>query len=181
MKKVALSLVLAASVAIAFGQTQKGAFTLSLHNFSPHLSQASSLLAPTNAFGISFGNTVSETGNTKSEYSYTTLGFNCSAQYFIINNLSAGPDVNIFFQGLKEKGSGGDSYNTNIAIGGLEYATTSMEAQNPNTGSAAAVPGVRHKPKLTAKKMKALPKSAALLSQQVYPISLWSVFLSIWA
>lgn len=120
MKKVALSLVLAASVAIAFGQTQKGAFTLSLHNFSPHLSESSSLLAPTNSFGISFGNIESETGSTKTKSSYTSLGFNCSAQYFLINNLSIGPNVNLLFQSLNEKGTGGDTYKNNISIGGLE-------------------------------------------------------------
>lgn len=120
MKKVAFSLLIVLSGTVVSGQTQKGAFSLSLHNFSPHLSQASSLLAPTNALGISFGNTESEVLGTSSKYAYTTFGFNCSAQYFVINNLSLGPNVNLFFQDLKDKGTSENTYKSNIAIGGLE-------------------------------------------------------------
>ncbi|MBL7783065.1 MAG: hypothetical protein JNM22_17680 [Saprospiraceae bacterium] len=120
MKKVAFALLLAVSGTLSFAQTQKGTFSLSLHNFSPHLSQASGLLAPTNAFGISFGNSESETSGTTTKYTYTTVGFNCSAQYFVINNLSIGPNVNLYFQDLKDKGTSENTYKSNISIGGLE-------------------------------------------------------------
>lgn len=118
MKKVALALVLVASGAIAFGQTQKGDFTLSLHNFSPHISGG--LLGATNGLGFSTGHSVSETDGEKTEYSYTTIGFNCAAEYFIANNLSIGPNVSLLFQTLKAKASGEVAYKTNTSMGGVE-------------------------------------------------------------
>ena len=108
MKKMLLSFVLLVSACTTFlqAQTEKGTIMLSLHNFSPVLPEAGYLFAPTNVLGVSFGTTKSESGNTKSEYSYTTIGLSGSAHYFLVDNFSAGLNLNMLYQHTEDKSSG---------------------------------------------------------------------------
>lgn len=78
-------------------QTEKGRFMLSLHNFSPLLSE-STLLAPTNTFGIAFGKDKDEFAGQEFERSFTTIGLETSGHYFIIDNLSVGLNLGFFSQ-----------------------------------------------------------------------------------
>ena len=95
---------------------------LGLHNFSPNIPQANGLLAPTNALGISFGTMKSEAGGDKSEASYSTIGLNGSAHYFVIDNLSVGLNLNFLNQKLKDKtpGNDDDEYKVNLFMAGPE-------------------------------------------------------------
>ena len=115
MKKMLFSFVVSILACATFvqAQTEKGTIMLSLHNFSPAVPEAGYLLAPSNALGITFGTAKSEFGSTKSEYSYTTIGLSGSAHYFLIDNFSAGLNLNMLYQHSKEKGSG--SGNTSIS------------------------------------------------------------------
>ena len=92
------------SLAMAFtlnAQTSKGNFVLGLHNFSVITPEATNILAPTNALGISFGKYKSEFFGEEFESKYTTIGLSGSAQYFIINNLAAGITLNLLYQKSK--------------------------------------------------------------------------------
>lgn len=124
MKKVSMlaTAILLTLVCALQAQTTKGTFALSLHNFSPLIPEASGLLAPTNALGIAFGTTKSESGIQDREYSYTTLGLSGSGHYFIIDNLSAGINLNLLYQKEKEKNAVGtpDEYSVTIFMAGPE-------------------------------------------------------------
>ncbi len=100
-------------------QTTKGTFMMGLHSFSPTLFEGSSVVAPTNALGISFGTYRSADNDSKS--SYTNIGLSSSAHYFLVDNFSAGINLNFFRQTVKEKGgSNPDKFITTVFLAGPE-------------------------------------------------------------
>jgi hypothetical protein len=104
-------------------QTTQGTLALGLRNFSPVLGEAGAILAPTNAFGIGFTTSTSKVDGTKDpqKIKNTTIGLSASAQYFIIDNLSAGISLNFLSQFSKEEGgTDNDDYKTTIFMAGPE-------------------------------------------------------------
>jgi len=95
---------------------------LGLHSFSPQLTQANSLLAPTNALGISFGTMKSKAGDDESKASYSSIGLSGSGHYFVIDNLSVGLNLNVLSQRIKDQspGAGDDVYKINLIMAGPE-------------------------------------------------------------
>lgn len=124
MKKVSIlvTAMLLTSICSLQAQTSKGSFMLGLHNFSPQLTQANSLLAPTNALGISFGTMKSEAGGEESKASYSSIGLSGSGHYFVIDNLSVGLNLNVLSQKIKDQsqGAGDEEYKVSLFIAGPE-------------------------------------------------------------
>jgi hypothetical protein len=85
-------------------QTEKGRWMLSLHNFAPLISE-SSLLAPTNSFGIGFGNTVykNDVSNQEESTDFTSVGLEANMHYFLLDNLSAGVNLGLFSQTVDDE------------------------------------------------------------------------------
>lgn len=102
MKQLFFAFILALAAFSLQAQTEKGRFMLSMHNFSPLLSEAT-LLAPTNSFGLSFGNIKDEFGGIETESSYFSFGLEGSGHYFVIDNLSAGLNLGFFNQKVTEE------------------------------------------------------------------------------
>ena len=118
-KTIFLSFLFALATAFALdAQTTKGSVCLSLHNFSPLIPEAGGILANSNALGIAFSTLKSEVDGVESpvKTKFSTIGLSGSAHYFIIDNLSAG--INLNFLNHKEKEDGGGSGNND------EYVTT---------------------------------------------------------
>ncbi|MBL7810541.1 MAG: outer membrane beta-barrel protein [Saprospiraceae bacterium] len=124
MKKTnLLSLLFAlATVVVLQAQTDKGTIALGLHNFSPLVGDAGGLLASTNALGIGFTTSKSETNGEESDTKYktSTIGLSGSAHFFVINNLSAGINLNFLNQKEKENGDDPDEYSVNFFMAGPE-------------------------------------------------------------
>jgi opacity protein-like surface antigen len=116
MKKIQLLPLLFAMVTVAAlqAQTTKGTIALGLHNFSPQVLETGGLLAPSNALGIAFTTVKSEIDGEESDEKIknTTIGFSGSAHYFLIDNLSAGINLNFFTQTSKLDGGQDDDEAT---------------------------------------------------------------------
>ncbi len=120
MKNLLIIALLFAACVNTQAQTEQGSWALGLHNFSPIFS-AGQLASPTNAIGISFGkNKYENNGQTAGESKYASVGLSGSAHYFLINDLSAGVNLNLFFQNEKEEGNDPDKYSTTIILAGPE-------------------------------------------------------------
>ena len=101
------------------GQTTRGAFALSMHSFSPALSN-STLIAPTNGLGLSFGKVKNEqSGFDTDEDDYFTFGLGASAHYFVIDNFSLGLNFSAFAQNLKDESSPSET-NLSLFLAGPE-------------------------------------------------------------
>ena len=83
MKKTPfITCLFAFATAIALNaQTSQGTILLSLHNFSPLIPEAGSILAPSNALGIAFTTSKSEIDGVENpqKTKSTTIGLNGSA------------------------------------------------------------------------------------------------------
>ena len=120
MKKLLLITALGLMTCALLAQTDKGNVAFGLHNFSP-AATGTSLLAPTNLFGISFGKIVFEQdGHKMDEAKYTSFGLSGSVHYFIIDGLSGGANLNVLFQNVKEQSDYGDEYSMTIVMAGPE-------------------------------------------------------------
>jgi|SRR5687768_1538831 len=109
-------------------QTEKGTFSVGLHNFSPSGLNIDgiplNLFGRGTTFGVAFGTTKNKLdgftqGETEKLY---TLGLNVSGHYFPVNNLSLG-FVGQFFSGFtvyKDEGSETERYSAWIMMGGPE-------------------------------------------------------------
>lgn len=109
-------------IAITFGmdaQTSKGSFMFSLHNFSAIAPEASNLLAPTNALGISFGKLKTEFDGDETVIKFTTIGLSGSGHYFVADNFSAGLNLNVLHQKVKDEDDN-DTYQFTILMAGPE-------------------------------------------------------------
>lgn len=102
---------------VVSAQTERGRFMLNLHNYAPVLAQSSTLFAPTNSLGFGSGTYSEKLGSNEYQIKYTNIGFNTSAHYFIMDNLSVGAQVNLFSQKLDPDG--------------LEATTNSLTAFGP--------------------------------------------------
>lgn len=80
-------------------QTGKGTFRLGLQTFSPYFSE----IARPSAFGIGSGTYTIEGNTSANRYTYTTVGISGRAQYFIIDRLAAGIQLNALFSSQKLK------------------------------------------------------------------------------
>ncbi|MCC7465210.1 MAG: outer membrane beta-barrel protein [Saprospiraceae bacterium] len=113
MKKIQLLPLLFAMVTVAAlkAQTTQGTIALGLHNFSPLVAEVGGLLAPSNALGIAFTTQKGEIDGEESDTKLksTTIGLSGSAHYFIIDNLSAGINLNVLSQTQKEDGGQEDN------------------------------------------------------------------------
>jgi hypothetical protein len=91
----------------AFGvqaQTEKGRWMLGLNNFAPLISE-SSLLAPTNSFGVGFGNSTYKNDVTglEEETSFTSIGLETNVHYFLMDQFSAGLNLGLFSQTIEDE------------------------------------------------------------------------------
>lgn len=121
MKKVFLATTAMLLTLALQAQTTKGSFVLGLHNFSPLLPQSTGLLTPTNALGIAFGTSKSESSFISGESSFATIGLSGSAHYFLIDHFSAGINLNVLYQKEKEKGGADpDEYSATVFMAGPE-------------------------------------------------------------
>lgn len=100
-------------------QTGKGGVAFGLHNFSPVLATAQ-FLAPTNAFGIAFGKNKYEYGTSTDESKFTTVGLSGSVHYFLVDNLSGGINLNLFYQKNKDEGMTRNESTLTLIMAGPE-------------------------------------------------------------
>lgn len=120
MKQLFFALLLLFAANALQAQTEKGRFMLSLHNFSPLISE-STLLAPTNSFGLAFGNIKDEDDLGESESSFTSFGLQGSGHYFVIDNLSVGLNLGFFSQTVKDEDDDESNLSTFMAGPELRY------------------------------------------------------------
>jgi hypothetical protein len=105
MTKQNIFLLLALCLAgVVSAQTERGRFMLNLHSYAPSLAQSPTLFAPTNSLGFGSGTYSEKLGTNEYQIKYTNIGFNTSAHYFILDNLSVGAQVNLFNQKLDPDG-----------------------------------------------------------------------------
>lgn len=118
MKNILLIAVFIAGVFALPAQTEKGAFALGLHSFSPN----GVGIAPVSSVGIGFGKLSSEvTGSgEQSETKYTTVGLNANAHYFLIDNLALGGQFNLLSQSTKEQDGDKDEATVTLFMAGPE-------------------------------------------------------------
>lgn len=104
MKQYLLFLIFLSAPICLLAQTEKGRWMLSLHNFAPLISE-SSLLAPTNSFGIGFGNTVykDDFTNEEVETNFTSVGLEANIHYFLMDQFSAGINLGLFSQTVEDE------------------------------------------------------------------------------
>lgn len=90
-----------------FSQTEKGNFTLSLHNYSPSgIFSNSGIPVRTNALGFYSGTYKSELdGNDAGEAKTFSAGLNVSGHYFLIDNFSIGLNSSFFYFSTKLDGA----------------------------------------------------------------------------
>lgn len=119
MKNILFSMLLLASAFALQAQTERGKFSLGLHNFSSVglIGEAGGILAPTNSLGISFGQVKTKVnGQTRDDKpKYTSVGISLDGHYFLIDNLSAGIGGNFFSQTVKEDD---DKYSVTVVMAG---------------------------------------------------------------
>ncbi len=128
MKKIILLQVLFLLSLTLNAQTEKGTFSIGLHNFSPSALNIDGI--PLNLFGrgttlgVAFGTTKNKLdgvaqGETEKLY---TAGINLSGHYFILNNLSVGLTGQFFsgFTVYQDAGTETERYSAWILMGGTE-------------------------------------------------------------
>lgn len=96
MKFKLLSLLFFLGAASLSAQTEKGRWTIGLHNFSPVL-QLEETPVQTSGLGIYFGNLKSESDFGEENVGVFELGLGASAGYFVANNFSIGLNLNTHY------------------------------------------------------------------------------------